>query len=69
MTKGCSTSDAAEMYRNVMALYGEWLVHAPGAFNQWLHSIVFTKSKELFKESFQAALPSPILTPQTTTRT
>ena len=28
-----------------MALYGDWLIHAPGKFNQWVHSSIFTVSK------------------------
>ncbi|GAB5037930.1 Hypothetical protein NocV09_12700010, partial [Nannochloropsis oceanica] len=40
-----AAGDAAVIYRNAMALYGEWLVHAPGLFNQWLHSFMFTSTR------------------------
>lgn len=41
-----AASDGVLMYQSVMALYGEWLVHAPGFFNQWLHSVAFTKKQQ-----------------------
>jgi hypothetical protein len=58
-----AAGDASVIYRNVAGLWGDWLVHAPGALNQWLHSQVFTVTKSSYqgfkrKVSF-AQTPTP----------
>lgn len=39
------TSDSGGIYRSGLTLYLEWLVDAPGHFNQWLHSAIFTATR------------------------
>lgn len=62
-----AAGDASVIYRSLMAVYGDWLVHAPGIFNtvRWvcrLVSVAASPPHSSFEASFTSLLPLPIST-------